>query len=59
MSNTYDIRLYDETLITFEFETSEIGSLTANILEIDNQKEHLLPIDLELTDKGLLRWLRR
>lgn len=59
MSNTYDIRLYDETLITFEFETSEIGSLTANILEIDNQKEYLLPIDLELTGKGLLRWLRR
>lgn len=59
MSNTYDIRLYDETLITFEFETSEIGTLTTNILEIDNQKEHLLPIDLELTDKGLLRWLRR
>ncbi len=59
MNNIYNIKLYDETLITFEFETNEFGSLITNILETNSQKEHLLPVDLELTDKGLLRWLRR
>lgn len=59
MRNIYDIRLYDETLITFEFKNDLDGDLVSNILEVNYDKRILFPLDMELTNDGLLKWLRR
>ncbi len=59
MSNIYNIKLYDETLITFEFKDDEDEGLISNILEVNSEKNYLLPLDMELNNEGLLRWLRR
>ena len=59
MSDIYDIRLYDETLITFDFKDDENEGLVAKILEVNYEKKNLLPLDMELSNDGLLKWLRR
>ena len=53
----YSLRLYDEELLTFEY-GGKIG-LTTAITGVDKEKEELLPLDLDLTDDGVLNWLER
>ena len=52
----YSLRLYDEELLRFRMSRS-LG-LTVKILWIKEERKHLLPLELELTDEGLLAWLR-
>jgi len=58
MGNVYEIRLYDTKLITFELATGELGGWTANITDIEENRK-LLPLDLELTSDGIVKWLER
>ncbi len=51
----YSLRLYDEELLSFRMVTD--AGVTAEILSINEEKRDLLPVDLELTDEGLYRWL--
>ena len=55
MTNVYTLRLYDEDLITFSLEEKGIEGLQARILYSTTQNAHLLPLDLELTDKGIVK----
>lgn len=58
MNNIYELRLYDETLVTFSFTSEELGGFTVGIKKSVGQRE-IYPLDLELTDEGLLQWLER
>lgn len=55
--NTYSLRLYDEDLITFSLEEKGLEGLRASILESDTDRAYLFPLDLELTDEGIVKWL--
>lgn len=59
MTNVYSLRLYDEDLITFSLEEKGLEGLQANILYSDTQKEKLFPLDLELTNEGIVKWLEK
>lgn len=57
MGNLYELRLYDMPLLAFKLEEQGI-SLTAQITWINDENKSLLPLDLQLTDEGILAWLR-
>lgn len=59
MNKIYSLRLYDEELLQFKFEKKGFEGLTATIIEINQNKKHLLPLELKRTDDGLLKWLDR
>ena len=59
MEQEYILRLYDTDLITFSLSERGIEGLNAEIHEINKTERHLFPLDLELGDAGLLKWLRR
>lgn len=59
MQNTYILRLYDEELVTFSLVEKGIEGLQASILSINQKMRSLLPLDLELTGIGILKWLKR
>jgi hypothetical protein len=56
--NLFELRIYDETLVTFSFTSEEVGGFTVGIANTEGQR-NLYPLDLEPTDEGLLRWLER
>lgn len=57
IGNSYELRLYDATLLTFTL--SERGvSLVAEISGVSEAASHLLPLDLTLTNDGIINWLR-
>ena len=53
----YCLRLFDDDLIRFSMK-DELG-LQVHILWIDEEKKHLMPAGMELTDEGLAKWLKR
>lgn len=59
MESIYSIRLYDDDLITFSLEEKGIEGLQAKVLSADMEKRSLFPLDLELTDEGIIKWLER
>lgn len=59
MLNKYVIRLYDEDLINFTLEEKGIEGLIVKIQNINEDKKHLFPLDLEFTDDGVLKWLQK
>ena len=59
LGKIYEIRLYDTTLLTFTLEEMGIEGLTAYIISVNEEQKHLLPLGLELSDNGVLKWLRR
>lgn len=52
MSDLYSLRLYDTELMRFSMEKRGLEGLVAEILSVQQDKSHLMPLDLELTDKG-------
>lgn len=56
-NNVYDLRLYDETLLTFTLEERVLEGLQAVVLQTRMEKQKLFPPDLELTSDGIVRWL--
>lgn len=59
LNNVYDLRLYDETLLTFALEERGLEGLQAFVLQAKIEKQNLFPPDLELTSEGIIRWLVR
>ena len=57
--NAYELRLYDETLLTFTLEEQGIEGLKATIIKTNNAASELFPLDMTLTDDGILKWLER
>ena len=58
MSDKYELRLYDDTLLSFELMSGVLAGYTVKILSIHEPRE-LLPLDAEITDDGILKWLER
>ena len=59
MEQNYVLRLYDTDLLSFSLSEQGIEGLKAQIHSIDEEDRALFPLDLELTDDGLVKWLRR
>ena len=57
MSNVYNLKLYDDILLTFSLEEKGLEGLVVEVLSFDESKKHLLPINMELTPKGIIKWL--
>lgn len=57
MSDLYSLRLYDTELACFSLEKRGLEGLVAEILSVQQDKSHLMPLDLEFTEKGIVRWL--
>ena len=59
MEQAYVLRLYDTDLLSFSLSEQGIEGLKAQIHSIDEEDRALVPLDLELTDDGLVKWLQR
>lgn len=57
--NVYSLRLYDDELITFSLEEKGLEGLQVSILNVNTDMNELFPLDLELTESGILKWLER
>lgn len=59
MNSVYELRIFDDTLLVFSLETKGLEGLVAHIDTINNEQKRLFPLDLELTEKGVVKWLQR
>ena len=55
----YILKHFDIELIKFSISSSAIEGLSVEIIDIYQKHSLLFPIDLELTNKGILKWLKR
>lgn len=55
----YELRIYNDTLITFSLEKRGLEGLSADIISIADDKKQLFPLDLKLTPQGILKWLEK
>nr|AGS51993.1 hypothetical protein [uncultured bacterium contig00006] len=58
MSNQYELRLYDTTLLAFELTAGALGGFEARLTDTGNSRK-LLPLDMELSGEGIVKWLER
>ena len=58
MEQVYELRLYDTELLSFSLSEQGIEGLKAQIHGVKEDRT-LFPLDLELTDDGLVKWLQR
>ena len=59
MEQEYMLRLYDTDMLAFTLSEEGIEGLKAKILWINGEQQDLLPLDMELTDTGVLKWLQK
>jgi hypothetical protein len=59
MESIYELRLYDQILMTFVLETRGIEGLIAETFTADESQKSLFPFDLALTGEGVVKWLER
>lgn len=59
MVQNYELRIYNDTLITFSLEKRGLEGLSADIISIADDKKQLFPLDLKLTPQGILKWLEK
>ncbi len=57
MNRIYSLRIYDTELMQFVMEKRGLHGLVAEIISIDEKNKHLLPLDMDCTDKGIIKWL--
>ncbi|MDR0948055.1 MAG: hypothetical protein LBM69_00900, partial [Lachnospiraceae bacterium] len=55
----YELRLYNEPLFTFTLEEKGIEGLTAYITKVNNENDRIFPLDMPLTNEGVLKWIHR
>lgn len=58
-NNCYSLRIYDTELMRFTMEVRGLEGLVAEILSVGEETEHLLPLDMQRTGEGVIRWLER
>ena len=59
MSNIYSLRIYDTELMKFTLEKRGLEGLVAEIVSVQDDHADLMPLDLELTGEGVIKWLER
>lgn len=55
----YSLRMYDEELLTFSLEENGLEGMQAKILSVNEERKSVFPLDLTLTDSGIMKWLER
>ncbi|MBE6753981.1 MAG: helix-turn-helix domain-containing protein [Ruminococcaceae bacterium] len=55
----YSLRMYDEELLTFSLEENGLEGMQAKILSVNEERKSVFPLDLTLTDNGIMKWLER
>ena len=55
---SYILKKFDIDLLYFDMQ-KDIDGVSAQILSVNEEQKNLLPLDLELSDKGLAKWLKR
>lgn len=53
----YTLKLFDLSLLTFEV-VENLADPVLKIVWISEDKRHLLPLDMELNEPGLVRWIK-
>lgn len=53
----YSLRLYDDELVTFALYDGGIAGLQAEVTSVNSELSHLLPLELEVSGDGIVRWL--
>lgn len=56
---SYILKHFDTALIKFDLTSNGIEGLSLNITECDDKYQSLFPMGMELTNNGMLKWLRR
>lgn len=59
MSNIYNLKLYNQTLVTFSLEEKGLEGLCVQIITVREDLKELLPLDLVPTSDGVLKWLQK
>lgn len=59
MSTIYSLRLYDTELMKFRMEERGLEGLVTEILSVNQEQAQLLPLDMEQSDEGVMKWLSR
>ena len=59
MSNIYSLRIYDMELLRFSMEKRGLEGLVAEIITVNEEYRHLMPLDMECTEEGIIKWLER
>ena len=55
----YILKIYDTELVRFSLSNEGLEGLTADISSINDSCTELFPLDLELTNEGVVRWLQK
>lgn len=55
----YILKIYDTELVRFSLSNEGLEGLTADISSINDSCMELFPLDLELTNEGVVRWLQK
>ena len=58
MSDLYELRLFDQKLVSFRLGERSHCDESSQLLRVDGPAS-LLPLDLDLSDEGIYRWLKR
>lgn len=59
MSNRYSLRIYDTELMKFTMEKRGLEGLVAEIISVQDDLANLMPLDMERTGEGVIKWLER
>ena len=59
MEQKYMLRLYDMDLLSFSLAEQGIEGLKAKLLWTNEEHRQLLPLDMEPSDAGVLKWLQK
>lgn len=57
LDNMYELRIFDQTLIKLSLENRGLDGLVCDIKWINNDKIYLMPLDMQITSKGIIKWL--
>ena len=54
----FNLKLYNQILLTFEYNNLPLSCEECRILWVDENNKNLLPIGLKLTERGIISWLK-
>lgn len=54
----FELKQYDTTLAIFELKTKFLEGQICRLLSVNEEKRNLLPIGMEVSDEGVLDWLK-
>lgn len=59
MSNIYSLRIFNTELMKFSMEKRGLEGLVVEIMTVNEKLDYLMPLDMECTGEGIMKWLER